>query len=205
MVAWVERNGQAIRDLVATPIRTDAHRNQIAGHLMRLFLLYTPAADRSLSTSQMNEERKRRQVISDAFIVALEGYPEWAVVAGIEAYLASPESKFPPKAPGILLGHVQEAMSYARQAARAADKVIEAERLGRNLDKLREEVDRAEEGKVRAYKALEVMHDLQRWTDVTWDHVVRGFYSHCWEIWQRWRKENPAAFTASMAQARNAV
>lgn len=193
-VAWVNTHMQQLANMAAMPDATDAaQRNAVAGHIFKLFMLYTTPVGRVLTPDQLKQETGRQKIIAESFIDDLAMYPEWAVAAGIAAFRKTAESKWPPKTPGELLAFVQAEYARAANALRAADRVLEANRLGHNVDALGKRLEDARAGDSRrlAETALEIMNLLEKVCDIFVDPVARGLHDKCHKIFHDWRRANP--------------
>lgn len=198
-VAWVVANMPALQAIAQMPVAEDgAHRNAVAVLVANLFMLYTRPVDRTMTPDQMTKEVARRKIIADSFIADLSTYPVWAVAAGITSFRKTPESQFEPKTPGPILDHISREYTRACRAIVAAERVLEADRLGHNVDSINRmlndlgnEAINPEQKKAHAEAALKFMAVLEKACDVSVDPVARNLHIRCHRIWHEWRRNNP--------------
>lgn len=190
-VIWCHDNLPAIEAMLVMPDK-DApdHRAQVAALVAGLFMLYTNPVDRTMAADKFNQEVQRRKIIAESFVNDLSSYPAWAVAAGIEAFRGTAESQWAPKTPGQLLVHISGALSKAQRSKIAAERILEAERLGRNVDALEAKLIVTDE-RARAEAALDIMRLLESTCDVYADEVANGLHRKCHKIFHEWRKKNP--------------
>lgn len=191
-VAWVQKNMPVLICMAAMPDITQEHRERVTGHIAKLFMFYAAASDKSMPEAVFKQETARRGIIMEAFITDISPYPEWAVAAGIAAYRSGPEGKWAPKAPGQLIEFISAELGNARRALLAAERVAQADKMDRNIDRMTQDLDNLQgDPKAYAEKALSVMTNLARYCDIFADLVAKDLHTRCSRAWNDYRRMNP--------------